>query len=103
MIILGTISALVLPVLIASVIRSTGPVFFLMLQYTALRDINPGQRNAAEVLGVVLVVVGNSTEPVHQLYKDRKGKRTAGHVNDANEVELKNMGGAKEGTQPDDP
>lgn len=44
----------------------------LCAQYTLLEKINPGRKNSLEIVGALLVIVGNTVGPVFELYKEAR-------------------------------
>lgn len=52
-----------------SLITCLQSAFLFVLQYTLLKNINPGKHNAVEIIGAVLVVLGNVIGPGYELLK----------------------------------
>lgn len=64
-----------------SLLASLQLVFFLVAQYTVLKNVNPGFRNWEEVVGGVLVVCGSASHPVYTMYKHWKDSETDSELN----------------------
>ncbi len=47
-------------------------VFFLVAQYTALRQVNPGHGNVVEIVGAMVVFIGSLLEPTYKLCEQRR-------------------------------
>lgn len=56
--------------LVFSLVSSLQVIVLYAAQYTFLRHLSPGNRNAVEVVGVVIVFLGNIAGPVYELYRD---------------------------------
>ncbi len=76
-----TTCILLIPPLMAGILKSGQPVFFLLAQYTVLRHVNPGHQNAVEVVGAVIVVMGNAFGPVYQLFTEMKKDKKCADTN----------------------
>ncbi len=50
-----------------TLVLSSSTALMLVSQYTVLASIHPGNRNAVEVVGVVLVVLGSAASAVREL------------------------------------
>lgn len=72
--ILRTVSVTIIPPVFAALLSTLDTVFLFCAQYTVMRKINPGHRNAMEVAGAVLVLVGNLLCPVYPLILNSKQK-----------------------------
>ena len=64
----------VLSPVVTSCINSMEIVFLVVLQYTVLSPIQPGHRNWEEILGVVLIILGNISGPGLGWLLDHKPK-----------------------------
>ena len=53
-----------------TLVGSLQVVFLALAQYTFMKAINPGKRNAVEVVGVITVLIGNVASPVYTICLD---------------------------------
>lgn len=58
-----------LPARVCALLSSIEVAFMCTAQYTVLKNINNGHGNFLEIMGVVIVVAGNTIRPIHDLYE----------------------------------
>ena len=68
------------PTIVALVFRLCLIVSFVA-QRTVLKSINPGNANSLEIVGVLLILLGNSINPVYQLYVQYNNKNNNNNNN----------------------
>lgn len=56
---------------VLAVLTSLQLVVGLCAQYTVLKHINPGHKNALEIIGAVIVILGNIAGPFYEIYRLR--------------------------------
>lgn len=62
-----TASQLIAPVIL-SIVKTLKVVLSFLAQFTVMRNINPGRHNVEEIIGAVLVFVGNIILPLSELH-----------------------------------
>ena len=72
----------------SALLRCASIVLLVLGQYTVLKDINPGHRNAVEIAGFCVVLTGLVLGPVCQMWRDLTNQtKEQGGTGDAKEME----------------
>ncbi len=67
-----TSASFISPVVLSLVMTLQVVVMFLC-QYTLMKSVAPGKHNAVEIVGAVVVLLGNTINPLYKLYAAKTG------------------------------
>ena len=64
------VSVIIIPAVVFSLAQTLQLLVLFIAQYTVLSHLNPGNHNVVEVVGVLIVFLGNVTGSLYKLYED---------------------------------